>query len=170
MKALAIGACRTAAISYFAVVMVFVAFWVVPTVVAVPAVTVEPLARSLASVTTEVFTDPAVTKEPLARSLASVTMEVCTDPAVTLEPLVRSLFLESADTELVLVVEPLRLVEFVPVESEFVVVEPSGLADVFVVDETTEESMEFVAAVFVAALCVADAVWIAFAFSEASWF
>ena len=89
---------------------------------------------------------------------------------MTLDPLVRSLFLESSDTELVLVVEPLRLFEVVPVDSEFVVLEPSGLAVVFVVDETNEESMEFVAAVFVAAPCVAVAVWLAFAFSEATWF
>ena len=135
--------------------------------VAVPAVTVDPLFTSLASVTVEVFTVPAVRLDPLFKSLASVTVEVCTDPAVRLESFVRPLFLFSEDTELVLVEAPLKLLAFVAVESEFVVVEPSGFVTVFVVDEATDWFRDLVSEVSVAAPCKAVAVWLEFAVSVA---
>ena len=120
IKELATGDCRMRSGLYLAVVTVLVEFWVVPTVTAVPAVTVEPWDKSL--------------------------------------------FLDSEETELVLVDEPLRLFAFVPVESEFVVVEPSGFVTVFVVDESTDCLKDFVSEVSVAAPCKAVAVWFALAF------
>ena len=120
------------------VVTELVEFWVVPTVTAVPAVTVEPFVRSLVAAVVEVW--------------------VLVVASVVSDFLVTSLLCVWEETALLPVEEPVREFEVLPVESEFVVMEPSGFVTVPFVEEVLVWFRLLSSELFVALVCVALAV------------